>query len=612
MRKILHLLAVTLSFTFCSAQDFDWDSYSFWEPTTQYDKTIYVDQNASNASDKNDGSTSSPLKTIQAAVEKAQAGEKVLVASGVYREIIRPVRSGIDENKMIAIEAAQNANVIVKGSFPWKPTWVRRTADASYEDTLITISTSRQVWFATLPDELVKDFNPFAKENVNEEEFKLMKWAEPEIGNSPFTLKQGMLYQNGKRMIQFNDYGDLAKLPGSFWVDKDSKTLHIHAYESVDPNTVSFEVAVLPHLLRPKSAGLGYIAVKGITFEHCANSMLRGGEGAVSSMGGHHWLFEGNTIREINSSGLEFGDRAFEYKDKRRAVYPRVNEDKGSVIARKNTIYECGTAGIRSLTVTNALVENNHIHHCGWQNGERYWECAGIKMLVNTKTLVRRNHVHHITDGAGIWMDWNNKYTRVTQNYIHDVTTTQGGVFIEASVVPNLVDNNVIWNIDGNGIYGNDSDGQLYYNNLFGNIHGSFLNIVVATDRNLNGVPLTADSNHVKNNVFVNASDTNKVSGKIFAENNTYVFDKDYKSEFDLKYWQTEKGADQDAQMLKGKFAFSTNDHTIKIDPTFSFQLSKTNQAVSTDFFGAKRKKKSYPGPFSSWSETIELMKRFD
>ena len=42
----------------------------------------------------------------------------------------------------------------------------------------------------------------------------------------------------------------------------------------------------------------------GITFEHCANNFLRTSTGAITILGGDHWLIEDNIVREINSSGL--------------------------------------------------------------------------------------------------------------------------------------------------------------------------------------------------------------------------------------------------------------------------------------------------------------------
>ncbi len=121
--------------------------------------------------------------------------------------------------------------------------------------------------------------------------------------------------------------------------------------------------------------GLNYIHISGLSFENCANGFLRTGTGAVTVLGGEHWIIENNTIQQINSSGLEFDYLAFEetYPILLNKNSPRKRTDAvGGMIIRNNTISECGTAGIRSFVVENSLIENNHIFNCGWQDAENY------------------------------------------------------------------------------------------------------------------------------------------------------------------------------------------------------------------------------------------------
>ena len=68
------------------------------------------------ASDTNLGTAEMPFKTIGRAAELLEPGERVLVASGVYREWVRPARGGTDPEHIISYEAAPGADVVVKGS----------------------------------------------------------------------------------------------------------------------------------------------------------------------------------------------------------------------------------------------------------------------------------------------------------------------------------------------------------------------------------------------------------------------------------------------------------------------------------------------------------------
>jgi len=95
--------------------------------------------------DENDGSAGSPLKTIQAAANKAQPGDIVTVHAGIYREEINPPRGG-DEGKPIVFQAAPGEKVVVKGS-EIATGWKKLEGDA---------------WKLTLPNSFFGKFNPYS------------------------------------------------------------------------------------------------------------------------------------------------------------------------------------------------------------------------------------------------------------------------------------------------------------------------------------------------------------------------------------------------------------------------------------------------------------------
>ena len=67
-------------------------------------------------SDANDGNAVSPLKTINAAAQKALPGDTVTVHNGTYREWVNPLCGGEREGKRILYRVADGEKAEIKGS----------------------------------------------------------------------------------------------------------------------------------------------------------------------------------------------------------------------------------------------------------------------------------------------------------------------------------------------------------------------------------------------------------------------------------------------------------------------------------------------------------------
>jgi len=98
------------------------------------------------------------------------------------------------------------------------------------------------------------------------------------------------------------------------------------------------------------------------------------------------------------------------------------------------------------MGVQNALIEGNLIEHVGYQDVELGWETGGIKCHATKNCLIRNNVIRHTTHAEAIWLDYQNSNTRVTSNILGDnLQTLRGGIYLEASQYPNMIDDNVIW-----------------------------------------------------------------------------------------------------------------------------------------------------------------------
>ena len=72
--------------------------------------------------------------------------------------------------------------------------------------------------------------------------------------------------------------------------------------------------------------GLGYIRVKGITFQHAGNNFPFPQNGMVTTNGGNHWIIEDSTFEWANSICL--------------------TANGSNNIVRRNTVRNCGLCGL--------------------------------------------------------------------------------------------------------------------------------------------------------------------------------------------------------------------------------------------------------------------------
>ncbi len=503
------------------------DEFTTWENRTVFAKTYYVDQNHPQASDDNPGTEDKPFLTINHAAQRARAGERVVVESGVYRELVRPRFGGEGPDRMIGYEAAANAKVIIKGSRvikDWSP--------SMHGNSSIQLG----IWMTELQSQTFEEDNPFLTENASKADIDVMPWAKQWAGKLPYTLGRGLVFQGGRRLAQVAKYKDLRDRGGTYWVDKEDEILHVRPFDDARPDKAVIEITTQQHIFMPARTDLGYICVKGFTFEHAGNGLPRTGVGAVYANGGHHWIIEDNIVRQVHSVGIEIGARTDESNSGRGADRERAEKNPGCMIVRRNEVYECGTGGIQGLRIKGALVEDNHIHHCGWMNVQRYWETGAIKLLLNVGTLVRSNLIHDIQAAPAIWMDYNNINSRVTGNVIYNVESCNGAIFIEASQVPNLVDHNIVVNTTGSAIYQHDCDELTVAHNLVIDSTKQAVEMRICQGRMVNGRLSTCKRNRVLNNIFVRArkgvwflDDDNTSDRNIFVDCN---------AEFDFAEWQ--------------------------------------------------------------------------
>ncbi|MCE9553734.1 MAG: right-handed parallel beta-helix repeat-containing protein [Planctomycetes bacterium] len=496
-RNVLTTLVFGLAAARCTAADSasleppvhlpDGAEFTTWDVPPAFAKTYYVDQANPKAADENPGSEALPFKSINRAAQVLEPGDRVIVAAGVYRERVRPARGGTEPAKMIHYEAAPGAEVVISGSRVLKTAWKKSHRKGNERD--------QGVWTTQLPGELFAGENPLREVNLPQARIDRFKSEEAPIqAYVSGTLRRGLIFQNGKRLRQVPHYDDLAKTAGTYWVEGDGTTLFVRPQNGVDPHGAAWEVTTQGFVFAPETLGLGFIRVKGFTIQHCGNCFPWPENGALSTQRGHHWVIEENTVRQCNSIGIDIGDQLLRGD-------PTVSAG-GLHIIRRNTITDCGIGGIEGKRLDRTLIEDNTIRRCGWHNIWRLYECGGIKILATRSCLVRRNLVTDTTGAPGIWLDYNNVNSRCTGNIVINADCPCGGIFVEGSQKPNLVDTNFVWDTHGPGIYQHDSDELIIAHNFVGKSTDAAVRMQICKGRKVMGRLSTAKRNKIINNIF--------------------------------------------------------------------------------------------------------------
>ena len=498
--------------------------YVSWEVPVTYSKTYYVDNANPNASDRNEGTQERPFLTISKAAEMLQPGERVVINSGVYREQVRPPRGGSGADKLISYEAAPGAKVIVKGSvLASKEKWEK---SAGYSIRARIAEDPPAVFRYDIEDLDFKGYNPFGMANLMHDDRQYIPYNKEHL-KSHF-MRRGMVFADGRKLNQVEYYSELGSNEDSFWVESDGLTVHLRLSGNSNPAQHDIEFVIRERVFAPKLQYLGYIRIKGITFEHGASGLPIPQRGIVSTNRGNHWIIEDCVIQHANSVGLDIGDGTW-IAD--RPVIPAEY-----TIVRRTQISDAGICGIAGVRAANNLIESCLIENIGWQNAQNTWESAGIKIHYARNNVVANCVIRDIVHAVGIWFDYECNNSRLTNNLIMNLhLTVHGGIYMEASPKSkNMIDHNIIWNTTntaskdlgeggGHGIIVDGTDEGIYAHNLIGMCGSSGIKIRNVEGRIVAGSGGTSRWNNVENNIFYRCARAIDFDTKEnFAEGNLY------------------------------------------------------------------------------------------
>ena len=621
--------------------------FAFWEQPLKFTKTYYVDNNSSKADDNGPGTSAKPFKTINKAAQVLQPGERVVIASGTYRECVRPVRGGTGPTQMISYEAAPGAKVYIKGSEVLKDGWQKESIPVGFR---MPGGAPGQpppqevtAWRYDLKGDMFPDaYNPFALPSIMGQ----WEWLDTKVADlGPYFRRRGLVFVDGKPLEPVEQLRELAaahlqpfpdftvpakpqnglparrrggpimqEVGGSpdarFWVSDSGTSIHVRL-ASGTPAEHLIEATTRQHTFIPMQPGIGFIRLKGITFAHAGNAYPFPQYGMVSFAGGDHYILEDNTFEWANGVGLDIGsdgDSGF------------IRTAGTSHILRRNTFRYCGIEGIGGMGTTNALIEDNLIEWCCWADAERGWEAAGAKFHRAHDMLFRRNVIRHIRHGNAIWLDSADANCRLTSNIFADVVTVGATVHMEMNTELNQIDNNIIWDVRnaepgtpgqrgcaGSGIFDNATDKLIIAQNIIGRCDNSGIFAITRPDRARSG---TATDNQVFNNIFAKCDKSAIVflNQKNEADGNLYVgmpkdfqgfYSGDDKNYMALATWQSSHGWDKNSEVADIQIDFNAD--TLELTISSDKPLPKVNvvDKINCDMFGKPTGDKRAPGPIA-------------
>ncbi len=420
----------------------------------------YVEANAFKSGD---GTKEHPFKTISEAALVAQAGDEVIVGSGVYHEYVDPANAGSADARIV-YRSAEPLGAIITGAERinnWEPykgdTWVCRIGNGIFGDyNPYRVVVAGDWYFAPDPvhtgEVYLNDvalYEVATLDEVLDPKPYTMSWESDDI-----TIRKWYTEQD----------------------DKADETIIYANFSGADPNKETVEINVRRNCFYPSKEGVGYITLSGFKLTKAATQWAPPTayqDGMVGPHWSKGWIIEDCEISHSRCSGITLGkylqpnnnnkwttgylkDGTQTERDNicQAQVEGWTKENIGSHIVRRCHIHHCGQTGIVGhLGGVFSLIEDNHIHHINNKQDLAGAEIGGIKMHAAIDVIYRRNHIHHCT--RGLWLDWQAQGTRVCDNLFHDNTPPKGteitpllglgeDIFIEVSHGPTLVDNNLL------------------------------------------------------------------------------------------------------------------------------------------------------------------------
>jgi len=338
------------------------------------------------------GAVSLPYKTIQAALNKANAivqrgvSTKVVVNPGVYRESIalQPAKTAAT----LTIQASSTGASEISGSDV-----VRGWNWDSSNPTVYSSSWSSSHGSCSIPSGWPTNFAPIAQ-------------------------RTEMLFVNDVPLNQVMSHSEMRT--GTFFVDDSGGRIYMAPPSGTDVGSSTVEVAARAQIFTIE--GRSNVVVRGLVFSHAASCM--NDSGAIIS-DSDNVLVDSVQANWNNWGGL--------------GIYGSTNVTVQNSVASHN-----GGVGFQGVQDTNALYTFNESDFNNWRGamGALYdWGMGGTKLMLMRSTTVKDHYSYH-NQAQGLWFDTDNENITVDNATLAD--NVMAGLQIERNEGPITLTNSTV------------------------------------------------------------------------------------------------------------------------------------------------------------------------
>lgn len=357
------------------------------------DDALVVDPAVGN--DGSSGSADAPLRTAQAAADRAVPGQTIVLREGEYHETVYV-------NTPVTIQNQPGEAAWLDGSEPvtgWE--------------------SEGDLWSAPLPVVLDRSIGPDAGDPYVSEEFPAA--AEPE-----------MLFRDGTQLQQVMDRSQVDE--NSFYADRRRQRLYVgDGPEGPGASGHEWRTASLAQAIVVSSPD---VTIRGIGVRRYGNSVTTQGAIYLARQGN---LLDNVVVEDVATTGVSF--------------YSEDNQGSGSAV--RTTIRRAGLMGVGATVADGLRVREVLVEEANFERFNPTPNSAGIKVTRSRDVVVESSVFLNSRGTTAIWLDEAVVGFGVYRNRVEDNGAT--GISVELSSQGRIVDNLVAGHQFGVVLYSSGS-----------------------------------------------------------------------------------------------------------------------------------------------------------